>query len=140
MYGKLIIFSIIFLWPASSFGQFDEFVTSYFDGLEQTKASVFYSHCGSRTDGEYLATLILEVGTEKGLLIEMNRRVVLNLASVVITASGISMEETHGGVYTMERVQKLIDELSREAFRLITPFIRTKLDGVAAASPCSNTP
>ena len=139
MYYKLIIFSIIFLWPSSSFGQFDEFVRSYFDSLEKRNASVFYSQCGSRTDEKYLATLILEVGTEKGLLIERGQKVVLNLASVVITNSGISMEETHGGVYTMERVKKLIDELSGKTFRFIVPFSKTKLDRVAA-SQCSNTP
>lgn len=132
--------TIFLLWPSYSFSQFDEFVKDYFDALEKRKAFVFYSQCGSKKNRDYLATSILEVDPKKGLLIEMNGKVVINLASLVITKSGISFEETHGGVYTMERVKKLIEEMSRKEFRLIVPFVRKKLEGVGTTTQCSNTP
>ena len=66
--------------------------------------------------------MVFEVDKKKGLLIEMNKNIVVNLANVSLENQGLTIEETHGGVFSYDRVKKLVANLVENCFYLMTPF------------------
>ena len=110
------------LFPSKSYGDMGDYANEYLLDLESRKASVFLSCCGSKTDVNYTAILVFEVDKKKGLLIEMNKNIVVNLANVSLENQGLTIEETHGGVFSYDRVKKLVANLVENCFYLMTPF------------------
>jgi hypothetical protein len=131
---------IILLFPLLSYGNMDDFTKSYLEELDISGASIFLSQCKSTTDGQYTATLIFEVGSTKGLLIEKKKMTVVNLATVILGNKGLVVEETHGGIYTYERVGKLLNELQGYKFSLLIPFSMRELETVRSFDMCVNSP
>jgi hypothetical protein len=131
---------MILLFPLFSYGNMDDFTKSYLEELDIRGASIFLSQCESTTDGQYTATLIFEVGSTKGLLIEKKKMTVVNLATVIFGNKGLVVEETHGGIYTYERVSKLLNELQGYKFSLLIPFSMRELETVKSFDMCVNSP
>jgi hypothetical protein len=129
MIGTLVI--LILLLPTYTYADtacyadngFDNYTMDYLKNMEKTKASVFYSECKSIVDKkQYTATLLLSVGNNEGLLIEKEGNTAVNLATVLIDKNSLRLGETNGGVWSYNRVDKLITELAHYKFRLISPF------------------
>ena len=129
----LLLFSPIF-----SYGGMQDYANDYLKDMESRNATAFYSRCKSKADGRYMATLIFEVGSTKGLLIETRNRVVVNLATVIIGPKGLTIEETHGGIYTYERVKKLAEELVRYKFNILMPVREKVLESDIPSDTCVN--
>jgi hypothetical protein len=122
---------------ASDMGDFEK---KYLYEIESRDSAIFFTCCGSKVNPKYSATLLFEVGSKTGLLVEKNDKVVINLATVKIGAKGIIIEETHGGVYSYERVKKLIDELIRHKFQFLIPMRVKEFENVNPVEMCVNTP
>ncbi|MFO0752294.1 MAG: hypothetical protein U0411_03080 [Thermodesulfovibrionales bacterium] len=119
---KKYISLILLLLPALSYGDMGDFAEDYLRDMEVRSAAVFYSQCESKPNGQYTATLIFEAGSTRGLLIERKDKTVVNLATVMLGEKGLTIEETHGGVYTYDRVKKLVDELAGYNFIFLSPL------------------
>ena len=137
-----ICFTILFLNSASCLYGSDmgDFEKKYLYEIENRDAGVFFTCCGSKVNPKYSAALLFEAGSKTGLLVEKNDGVVINLATVKIGAKGMIIEETHGGVYSYERVKKLVDELIRHKFQFLIPMRVKEFENVNPFEMCVNVP
>jgi len=133
----MLIFLIL---PIPSHASMEDFAKNYLQEMESRNASVFFTMCKAKINDNYTSTLIFEAGSKKGLLIEDKDKVVLNLATVTIGGKGIVIEETHGGVYTYERVKKLVEEMIKYKFTLISPMKVEMLKSNKPLDICENIP
>ncbi len=113
---------ILFFFPIAVYADMSVYAEEYLQTLEARNAAVFYSQCNSEKPSPYVATLLFEIGSRRGLLIETKKPVVVNLATVIINDDGLEIIETHGGEYTRKRVIKLINELIKIRFKFLSPF------------------
>ncbi len=135
----IIIYTITFMSLTSSYGQtMGTYVNTYFNDLESKGASVFVARC--EETGDYTATMLFKTGTKDGLLIEEKDNSVVNIANISLSTSGLKIGETNGGIYSMERVKKLVGELSKHNFILISPFNRRELANYRPGIACRNAP
>jgi hypothetical protein len=135
----VLVWALIFL-PSLAYGDMNDFATAYLNAIESKKGAVFFSQCKSKINNRYTATLIFEVGNMRGLLIERNQKFIVNLATVELGTDGLVIEETHGGVYSYERVKRLVDELGGYQFRLLLPFRVKELGNLEPRDMCLNEP
>lgn len=136
---RKILFVILLFLPTFAIGDMGDFARDYISEMAGRNASVFYSQCVSKVTGQYTAVLIFEAGSKKGLLIEKKDKTVINLATVMIGEKGLTIEETHGGMYTYDRVKKLIDELAGYKFRFLSPVKINDLENTTN-NICTNRP
>ncbi len=137
---KKYIFLIALFLPVLSYGDMGGFVESCLRDIQARKAAVFYSQCESKADTKYTAVLMFEAGSAKGLLIERKDKTVVNLATVMIGEKGLIIEETYGGVYTYDRVKKLVYELVGYKFKLLSPLKVKDFERERASNICKETP
>ncbi|MDH4226574.1 MAG: hypothetical protein OEV59_02300 [Deltaproteobacteria bacterium] len=119
---------------------FDIYVQKYISDLEKEKAVVFMTRCGgeSSTGKPYMATLIFRVDKKGGLLTEMLDGSVSNLADVVIDESGVKLTETHGGVWSYERTNKIVKEgLLKYGFHIFAPMTVDIFANYMPSNKCS---
>jgi len=136
-----VIFIVVFLLMLnSSYGDMGVYADDFLKKMVDKKAAVFSSQCKGKADGQYTASLIFEIGSAKGLLIESRNKVVINLATVTIENGGSVIEETQGGVYSYERVKKLADELRGYGFYLLAPIKMNALESINSNDICLNVP
>jgi len=135
-------FTIVFLISASCLYGSDmgDFEKKYLYEIENRDVAVFFTSCGSKVNPKYRAALLFEAGSKTGLLVEENDKVVINLATVKIGPKGVILEETHGGVYSYERVSKLIDELIKHKFQFLIPMRVKEFENINPVEMCVNTP
>ena len=115
---KFYLIFIFLLMPSLSQGSDDNYVREYLEELRSSRTAVFYSECQLK-NGK--ATLVLPVGEKKGLFIERTNKSVVNSADVSLVNGKWAMEEALGGVYTITRVNNLVNELLSYPFRLLMP-------------------
>lgn len=139
-FKTLIILFILLILTLPSYGGMEEFAKNYLQELESRNGSVFFTMCKAKINDDYTSTLVFEVGNKKGFLIEDKNKVVVNLATVIIGDKGIVIEETHGGVYTYERVKKLVDEMIKYRFTLLSPMKAEILKSNKPLDRCENVP
>lgn len=140
MVWSICLALLLLLLPVTSNADMGSFAEDYLRGIEARRAAVFFSRCGSKTNSHYRATLIFEVGTRSGLLIEETNRAVVNLGTILLRPTGPSIEETHGGVYTRQRVEKLVEELVGYGFSLLAPLGVRALEDAKPSRACVNAP
>lgn len=121
----------LFLFSTCSYGEMGDYANKYLVEIQGRHSAVFFSRC-KYDNNNYSASLVFEVGNSQGLLIEMKDKIVVNLATVIIGSTGAKIEETHGGVYSYERVNKLAKELIGKRFRLIAPL---KIEEIFDSTP-----
>jgi hypothetical protein len=124
--------------PTHSYGDMGDFARTYLGELERKETPVFFSRCISQSNFQYSAALLFEVGSTNGFLIEQKNKIVVNLATVRINKSELLIDETHGGVYSYERVKKLVKELAGYRFRLLMHFTVIKMEGTSPINICSS--
>jgi hypothetical protein len=122
---------------------FEQPTNAYLSELEKKNASVFVAQCDvtikAKKGAEKTscrASLLIDVNTQKGLLIESEANVVVNLAAVGFNQNGLALGETNGGVYSYARVTGLIKELSHSRFILLSPFKKTTFHGLYVTQRC----
>jgi len=140
MMRKYIILILFLLSYTYADADMNNFVTVRLKEMENTKTSVFYSKCKSKEGEQYTATLLFPVGNLKGLLIEKKGNTVINLATVMTGKNGLSIEETHAGGYTYDRVKNLANELANYNFKLISPLKANALANDKTNNVCINAP
>lgn len=98
---------------------YEEYIYTYLEQLENNHLPIFYSGYELQKDKEEVF-LIIEVGSYNGILIEKDDCTITNLAKVSYsnTHHQFVVEETHGGVYSYERVGKLLQNLLKQKFIL----------------------
>ncbi len=136
--GNIIM--VFLLLPFTAHADMGEYAKQYFQEIESRNGAVFFSQCRNTQNFSYVATMLFEVGNKNGLLVEWKQNTVINLAKIIITPNGIELEETHGGIYTRERVYRLINELSKNKFKFLCPFRQVALKETMANETCTNSP
>jgi hypothetical protein len=106
---------ILLLLPTGS-SSFEP-LSHYMAKFERQGSSVFLSQCGHDPDGR--AVLAFGMGEGKGLLLELYGPTVVNLATVSTNGNDVTIDETHGGVYSYSRVHDLAKDLVRSQFSLL---------------------
>ena len=135
----IMIFSLDFPCLAGM-SDLDEFAKGYLTEIQKRNGAVFASRCESTGDTRYTATLLFEIGKSQGILKEEENGVVVNLATVNVGPQELTIEETHGGIYTYARVTRLVNELKDHHFRLFAPLLLDALEAMKASSACMNRP
>lgn len=139
---KILVVLVLFI-PYLQTSNFDEYVKKYLKEIEKMEESVFVTSCQSSSDSNYTAILILKAASKEGLLIERKSKKVINLGEIKITSKGLKVQETHGGVYTYDRVSQLLDELMKHKFKLFSPIKTNKLENLISNKEnikCKNIP
>ena len=140
----ILLFLTNFSYAVSEYlyGSFGESAMNYLSEIERRNDSAFLSQCkyNNSTYEYYKATLIFEVSSKKGILIETNKKYVINMTNITIEDNGPIFEETHGGTYSYRRVENLINELVRYKFRLMTPFRVVDFINAMPRDKCINRP
>ena len=131
----LFLFSPQQIWPYD--GDKGQFVTKLLQNIEAKHGAVFFSQCEWKAEALYRATLVFEVGSTRGILIEAEDEFVTSLADVNLESDGLKVVEADGGVYTYARVHKLISELASYKFRLLMPFKVKDLESARSADVCA---
>lgn len=141
MMGIKKIILLLLLFPIFSYADMGDFTKTYLEEIENKNGSAFMARCSSVKNDQDTATLIFEIGKEEGLLIEERNKVIVNLATVKIDKKGPLIEETHGGVYSYERVKKLVNEIVlHHQFHLLIPFKVKAVESIKIEGKCANTP
>ena len=91
------------------------FVNEYFEKLRQEKKSVFQSQCALRSGG--IARLIFPIGQAGGIFIGSGAAV--NTATVIWRDGEWQTDDAMGGIYTLKRVNGIIQQLLSSPFRII---------------------
>jgi hypothetical protein len=105
------------------------FAEKYLAKLKIDEVPVLYSEC-LQPLGK--ALLVIGPDTRKALLIEVQGDDVVNLAEVAFRQGEAVVLETHGGLYTLERVGHLAGELARYPFALVRP---DEVQGILRSRP-----
>ena len=103
-------------------GSLDDFTKNYLQRIEQKNAAVCYCVASWVTNAEYSATVVFEIGSKKGLLIEKNGQAVISVATLSVQSKGFRIEDAHGKGDSHARVNKLVKELSGKQFQLLVPM------------------
>jgi hypothetical protein len=89
---------------------------------------------------EYSATVVIEIGSKKGLLIEKNGQTVISVATLSVHSKGFRIEDAHGSGDSHARVNKLVKELSGKQFQLLVPMRIKEFDGKKAWATYKGAP
>ena len=135
-----LILIIAFFPTYSLCGNLDAYTQNYLQRIQNKNATVAFCLCSSKTNSQYSAALVIEIGTKKGLLIEKNGQAVVGLATLSITSKGFRVEDFHGEGYGRDRVNKLVKELSGKQFQLLTPMRINQFEGKKAWDAYTNAP
>jgi GH15 family glucan-1,4-alpha-glucosidase len=76
----------------------------YVDDLVQTNTPIFYTSCQSK---EEKSVLFFKLGSNEGLLVELEGDAIVNTGTIQVKQGKVIVEETHGGVYSYQRVSEL---------------------------------
>jgi hypothetical protein len=136
----LIILIVAFFPKYSLGGDLDSYTRNYLERIENKNGAVCYCLCRSKTDSLYSAAVVIEIGANKGLLIERNGRAVVSLATLSVSAKGFHIEDAHGGSESHDRVNKLVKELSSKHYQLMFPMRMREFENRKAWETYSNKP
>ena len=136
----ILLFSVYCLPIQGIGGDLDDYAKDYLIKMEKNNTAVFITKCKSKKDPKYTVTLLFPSYSKEGLLIEKKENVVVNLATIIITSKGLKIEETHGGVYTYNRVLNLAKELSNKKFLFFAPLSIDKFNRIEPFEICSYSP
>ncbi len=115
----LCLLFVVNAYGACTPSQYEEYVRTYLIDLEKRQIPVFCSNFKSQ-DGSFVF-LIKEWDSARGILIEKDDCTITNLAKVSYsnTSHQFVVEDTQGGVYSYERVDKLLQTLLKKEFILL---------------------
>jgi len=133
-FAVIVLFSVRPAYPAVTF---DEYTANYLEHMKRKAISAFYSECG-RSSGK--AALVFGMGEKTALLIETERGTVVNLATISTGRSDFTIDETHGGTYSYERVRNLVKELLGYPFKFV---MADKINEITRSKPtrmCQDKP
>ncbi|RJQ16386.1 MAG: hypothetical protein C4560_09420 [Nitrospiraceae bacterium] len=128
-----IIFIYLLLFPLLVFAsdkceyvEYVKYIADYLGHLEKNKTAVFYSEYEYRDSDkskDIMVGLIIGLGKTNGLLIEKYECVVGNPSSISYSdkESDLVLEETHGGIYSYDRAEKLLANFKGKKFVLLKP-------------------
>lgn len=128
----IILLLAIFL-PTSANAQFDEYLSSYLDRVDSSDEIVFYADCLFHDEK---VGLILEPVTRKGLLVELNEGVAVNLAKIELVNRKFKLVETHGGMGSYDRVGRLLELLLSATYSIIPKGRAREMLLSKKAPPC----
>jgi len=119
------IFFLIFFGTINANGEcipshYEDFISIYIERLSKSKIQSFVSNYKQDAIGKNVF-LILELGNNNGILIEQDGCTVINLAKISYstTHNKFVIEETHGGTYSYDRVDNLLQTLLKQKFVLL---------------------
>lgn len=116
---------------------FDELAQTRLGPLQKANAPLFVTICGDQK-AEH-AALFLDPAKNEWFLYEFTGDYATNGAVFSPSPGGHTGLETQGGIYTMVRVGKLIDELLAQDFTLLNPFSEEKFKALKPVKPkCVN--
>jgi hypothetical protein len=96
-----------------------EFYHQYLSRLANENISVFYSECSLQEGGK--AGIIIPIGKAQGLYTEITKyKTVINTANLTFKEGKWNTEVAQGGVYTISRVNNLIEEILGKSFYIIS--------------------
>ena len=125
----VIIFFLFFilLTPARSLadGAFDNSRDELYSKIEMAKKPAFVAQCGNRDDKS--AILLFDVAGNTMTLYQEHDGDAVAVESIELNDKGYIMTDPGGGEYTFARTNKLIEELIRSGFDLLSPFTVKKL-------------
>ena len=113
-----LFYPLLLFFASLAWGDMGSFAREHLEQLKSDNIPIFYSECRKKMGK---ALLVFGPSKKKGLLIEQREGVVINLAFVTINQGQFTVEETHGGIYSYERVHKLANELIKYHFTLLLP-------------------
>ena len=113
------------------------YVAHFLADIEERHAVVFLTACHAPATG-YAASLLLEVGSRKGLLIETRNTSVIGVADIQVNSEGVVVSETEGGIYSYARMGKLVRELAGYGFELLAPFSAGDVQARTPREICSH--
>lgn len=129
----LSICLFILALPGVSWGDMQDYASDYLGMLEKEQVFAFSAEC-AQPEGK--AALIFPGKTGKILLIEWRANNVVNLADVSLKGGSISIGETHGGVYSYNRVLNLTKMLASSSFKLVLPQEIRKIPSSKSSQRC----
>ena len=124
-------------------GDMDSYFQKYLKTREDKNMALFLACCNSDTNEQYKALLFIDVGGRQCLLVEMNSKIIINLAKISFRRKKLYVTETNGGNYTYERVNKLANELIKQKFHLLYPVYAEEVEKIITienCEKCKNTP
>jgi hypothetical protein len=122
----LLIPLLVFAADKCEHVEYVKYVADYLGQLEKNKTLVFYSeyeYYDSDKSKDIIVGLIIELGKTNGLLIEKHNCFIGNPSSILYSDKDneLVLEETHGGVYSYERAEKLLKNFTGKKFVLLKP-------------------
>lgn len=114
--GCIVFALVLFALPALCCAQMDNYFKEYLDGLKATNTPLFYSAC--QQDG-IKSFLLFPLNQGEPLLVEIKDQAVMNLAKITITNGRPALQETHGGVYSYNRIAGLLTRMETFEYRLV---------------------
>lgn len=121
--GAILLFLLIPALCQGDDAQFDKAIREDFVKWAGANIPVFSSECriGKFAKGHRngKASLVFPVGEKEGLFIESYENAVVNYARLELRDGRFQTEVAQGGVYTINRLGNLIDELMTYPFRLV---------------------
>ncbi|MDY6857654.1 MAG: hypothetical protein SWO11_23740 [Thermodesulfobacteriota bacterium] len=108
------------LYGDSKKSHYESYIDGYLSTAKEQGTSFFYSK--GNIEGK-MVLLIVEVGSTNGILLEKDDCTIINLANIIYSKEKkqFFLKETHGGVYSYNRVEKILQKLLRQGFYIITP-------------------
>jgi hypothetical protein len=76
--------------------------------------------------------LFFKLGSNEGLLVELEGDAVVNIGTIQVKPGKVTVEETHGGVYSYQRVSELAKYMLTLNFTFLMP--RTIYEALKAKS------
>ena len=123
---KICIVILCLLFTVNVYGacvpsQYEEYIRTYLGQLEKRKVPVFC--CSFKSQDGNAVFLVIEWGSDNGVLIEKDDCTITNLAKVFYSNAHhqFVLEDTHGGVYSYERASKLMQTAVKKEFTLLRP-------------------
>jgi hypothetical protein len=136
---KLFAILLFLLVPAlsqSDDAQFDKVIREDLTKWARANIPAFSSECriGKFAKGHKngKAILVLPIGEKEGLFIESYENAVANYATLELRDGKFQIEVAQGGVYTINRLGHLIDELMTYPFQLVRA---DKIEGLLISRP-----
>ena len=121
---KIYILILCLLFTVNAYGtcapsQYEEYIRNYLAQLEKRQVPLFC--CSFKPQDGNTVFLIVEWGGDNGILIEKDACTITNLAKVSYSDAHhqFVVEDTHGGVYSYERVNKLLQAAVKKEFILL---------------------
>lgn len=116
--GAAIVWSCLGISSCLWAGPLDDYVRDVLEKHAAMGRSVLLAECRT-TSGK--AMLFFGLGEPAGLFVEMSQGVVVNVADVGVEHTGPVIRDSHGGVFTVNRVGRLVRALLANHFRFLLP-------------------